>query len=109
VIAFALIVAGVFGWLVVGYEIGKRFTKAIHQNWHPAFSAGAGVFALTLVAKALTGIPVLNCVGWLVPVVMVLAALGAVVMTRFGMQMVAAPGETSSIAPTNSAGQNPAS
>jgi hypothetical protein len=40
---------------------------------------------------------------------MVLAALGAVVMTRFGMQMVAAPGETSSIAPTNSAGQNPAS
>jgi cytoskeletal protein CcmA (bactofilin family) len=109
VIAFALIVAGVFGWLVVGYEIGKRFTKAIHQNWHPAFSAGAGVFALTLVAKALTGIPVLNCVGWLVPVVMVLAALGAVVMTRFGMQMVAAPAETSSIAPTNSAGQNPAS
>jgi len=107
VIAFALIVAGVFGWLVVGYEIGKRFTKAIHQNWHPAFSAGAGVFALTLVARALTEIPVLNCVGWLVPVLLVLAALGAVVITRFGMRMVAAPGENTSIAPTNPTGPSP--
>ena len=94
IIAFALIVAGVFGWIAIGYEIGKRFTKAIHQNWHPAFSAGLGVFALTLVTKALTAFPVINCVGWLVPFVLVLAALGAVVMTRFGMQLVAAPGET---------------
>ncbi len=49
----ALIVAGVFGWIAIGYEIGQRFTTAIHQTWHPAFSAGLGVFALTLVANAL--------------------------------------------------------
>jgi cytoskeletal protein CcmA (bactofilin family) len=86
-----LFVVAAFGWIAIGYEIGQRFTTAIHQNWHPAFSAGLGVFALTLVAKALTGIPVLNCVGWLVPFLLGLAGLGAVLMTRFGTQSVVAP------------------
>ena len=87
----ALFAAGVFGWIAIGYEIGQRFTAAIHQNWHPAFSAGLGVFSLTLVANALTGIPVLNCVGWLVPFLVLVAGLGAVLMTRFGVQAVLAP------------------
>ena len=86
-----LFVAAAFGWIAIGYEIGQRFTTAIHQNWHPAFSAGLGVFTLTLVANALTGIPVLNCVGWLVPFLLGLAGLGAVIMTRFGTQSVTAP------------------
>jgi len=107
IIVFALIVAGVFGWIAIGYEIGQRFTKAIHQSWHPAFSAGLGVFALTLVARALTGIPVLNCVGWLVPFVLVLAALGAVIMTRFGFQMVASPAESAALLPSNPPDQKP--
>ena len=86
----ALFVAAVFGWIAIGYEIGQRFTTAIHQYWHPAFSAGLGVFALTLVANALTGIPVLNCVGWLAPFLLGLAGLGAVIMTRFGTQAILA-------------------
>ncbi len=86
----ALFVAAVFGWIAIGYEIGQRFTAAIHQNWHPAFSAGLGVFTLTLVADALTGIPVLNCIGWLAPFLLGLAGLGAVIMTRFGTQAVSA-------------------
>jgi cytoskeletal protein CcmA (bactofilin family) len=86
----ALFVAAVFGWIAIGYEIGQRLTTAIHQNWHPAFSAGLGVFALTLVANALTSIPVLNCVGWLAPFLLGLAGLGAVIMTRFGTQAVLA-------------------
>jgi cytoskeletal protein CcmA (bactofilin family) len=91
VVIVALFVAAVFGWIAIGYEIGQRFTAAIHQYWHPAFSASLGVFALTLVAKALTGIPVLNCVGWLVPFLLGLAGLGAVIITRFGTQSVVAP------------------
>ncbi len=91
--------AGVFGWIAIGYEVGQRFTKAIHQNWHPAFSAGLGTFALTLVAKVLTGIPVLNCVGWLVPFLLSMAALGAVLMTRFGTQMVTAPTAPATVVP----------
>ena len=57
IIVIALVVAGVFGWIAIGYEVGQRFTRAIHQNWHPAFSAGLGTFALTLVAKMLTASP----------------------------------------------------
>lgn len=91
VVLVALVVAGIFGWIAIGYEIGQRFTLAIHQEWHPAFSAGLGVFALTLVSNALTGIPVLNCVGWLGPFLLGLAGLGAVIMSRFGTQSVLAP------------------
>jgi len=91
VVVLALVVAGIFGWIAIGYEIGQRFTLAIHQEWHPAFSAGLGVFALTLVSNALTGIPVLNCVGWLGPFLLGLAGLGAVIMSRFGTQSVLAP------------------
>ncbi len=94
----------VFGWIAIGYEVGQRFTKAIHQNWHPAFSAGLGTFALTLVAKILTGIPVLNCVGWLVPFLLSMAALGAVLMTRFGTQTVLAPANQAVVVPTKPAG-----
>ena len=100
IIVVALVVAGVFGWIAIGYEVGQRFTKAIHQNWHPAFSAGLGTFALTLVAKVLTGIPVLNCVGWLVPFLLSMAALGAVLMTRFGTQVVVAPGVQPAVVPS---------
>jgi hypothetical protein len=103
-IIIALVVAAVFGWIAIGYEIGQRFTTAIHQNWHPAFSAGLGVFALTLVANALTGIPVLNCVGWLVPFLLGLAGLGAIIMTRFGTQSVLA---RASVATTPPAAASP--
>ena len=108
ILIIALIVAGAFGWIAIGYEVGQRFTKAIHQDWHPAFAAGLGTFALTLIAKALTGIPVLNCVGWLVPFLLGLAALGAVLMTRFGTQTVTAPSVTTSVTPTDSSGQTSA-
>jgi hypothetical protein len=89
--ATALVIVATFGWIAVGYEIGLRFTRAIHQDWHPAFSAGLGTFTVTLLASALTGIPVLNCIGWLVPFLLGLAAIGAVIMTRFGTQLVSAP------------------
>ncbi len=103
IIVVALVAAGVFGWIAIGYEVGQRFTRAIHQNWHPAFSAGLGTFVLTLVAKILTGIPVLNCVGWLVPFLLSMAALGAVLMTRFGTQSVAAPGDQIAVLPAKPA------
>jgi cytoskeletal protein CcmA (bactofilin family) len=100
IIVIVVVAAAVFGWIAIGYEVGQRFTLAIHQNWHPAFSAGLGTFALTLVARILTGIPVLNCIGWLVPFVLGIAALGAVIMTRFGTQTVVAPSAPVEIIPS---------
>ncbi len=108
--AVALVVAGLFGWIAIGYEIGLRLTKAFHWDWHPAFSAGLGVLTLSLASAALTGIPGLNCVGWVVPVAVGLAALGAVVMTHFGTQAVAVQVEKAPETPPSSeaGGQNPA-
>jgi cytoskeletal protein CcmA (bactofilin family) len=103
IIVVALVAAAIFGWIAIGYEIGQRFTKAIHQNWHPAFSAGLGTLALTLVAKVLTEIPVLNCVGWLVPFLLSMAGLGAVLMSRFGTQTVTAPAAQAAVVPTKPA------
>jgi cytoskeletal protein CcmA (bactofilin family) len=94
-----LIVASVFGWIAIGYEIGLRFTKAIHQEWHPAFTAGLGTFFLTIVSAALTGIPVLNCVGFFVPFLLGLAGLGAVIITRFGTQSADNYGARKAIVP----------
>jgi hypothetical protein len=51
------------------------------------------------VHPALTGIPVLNCVGWLIPFLLGIAGLGAVIMTRFGTQTVA-PVVKAAIVPT---------
>jgi hypothetical protein len=99
VVSMALGMALLFGWIAVGYEVGQRFTKAIHQEWHPALSAGLGTFALTLVATSLTNIPVLSCIGWLVPFLVSMAALGAVLLTRFGTQTVLAPHDQAVIVP----------
>jgi cytoskeletal protein CcmA (bactofilin family) len=108
VAVIGLVVAVSFGWIAIGYEVGVRFTRAIHHDWHPALSAGLGTFALSLVAAALAGIPVLNCVGWLIPFLLGVAGLGAVIMTRFGTQAVAAPIKKTAVVPTDPPGQNPA-
>jgi cytoskeletal protein CcmA (bactofilin family) len=108
VAVIALVVAVSFGWIAIGYEVGMRFTKAIHQEWHPALSAGLGTFVLSLVATALAGIPVLNCIGWFIPFLLGVAGLGAVIMTRFGTQAVTAPAKKAAVVPTDPSGQNPA-
>jgi hypothetical protein len=103
IVSIALGMALLFGWIAVGYEIGQRFTRAIHQEWHPAFSAGLGTFVLTLIAASLTNTPILSCIGWLVPFLLSVTALGAVLMTRFGTQTVLDPHDQAGIVPTKPA------
>ena len=100
----ALGMALLFGWIAVGYEVGQRFTKAIHQEWHPALSAGLGTFGLTLVAASLANIPVVSCIGWLVPFLLSIAALGGVLLTRFGTQTVVGPHEQAVVVPNKPVG-----
>lgn len=99
--AFLLVIAALFGWIALGYEIGERFTRAIHRTWHPSFSAGLGVFVLTLLSAVLTSIPGLNCISWVFPTVLSFLGLGAVIMTRFGMRAI--PLEEPSQAPPTEA------
>ena len=111
ILAVALGMAVFFGWIAMGYEIGQRFTKAVHWNWHPAFSAGLGTFALTLVvnsASILNFLPGMDCVTWILPSLVGLFALGAVIITRFGTQSLALPAEQTAVVPTPSSGKKSA-
>jgi hypothetical protein len=99
-LAFAL--AWLFGVIALGHEVGERFTQSVNQNWAPVFTTGFGTFLVMLVGGAIGQIP---CVGWLLTIGIGLVAIGAVVMTRFGMQpmSVAAPTYT----PPTTTGQLP--
>lgn len=91
ILVLLLVAALVFGWIVIGYEVGQRITQALKWNWHPCFAAGLGTFLLTVTSHALANIPGLNCVGWLVPTLVGLTALGGVVITGFGLRSASSP------------------
>jgi hypothetical protein len=97
--ATVLVLAWLFGVIALGHEVGERFTQSINQTWVPVLTTGFGTFLVMLVGGALGQIP---CVGWLITTAIALVAIGAVVMTRFGMQpmsVAAAPTYTPPTAP----------
>jgi hypothetical protein len=75
------VVAGVFGWIAVGLEVGKRIAAVFSWQLHPAGAAGLGTLIVSLLAD---GIGFIACVGWLAPALVSALALGGVVLTRFG-------------------------
>ena len=78
---FILVVAGVFGWIAVGMEVGDRLAKALEREWQPVLAAAAGTLIVSLV---LMGIGFFPCIGWLAQFLVGAAGLGAVILTRFG-------------------------
>lgn len=89
---FIIVVAGVFGWIAVGLEVGERFAKALEREWQPVLAAGVGTLVLSLV---LLGIGMVPCIGWLAPYLIGSAGLGAVILTRFGTRDYIQGGEAS--------------
>ncbi len=87
IVAFAVPFAWLFGIIAIGQEVGERFTKAINQTWAPVLATGFGIFLLLLVGGFIGLVP---CVGWLLPFLIGLIAVGGVAMTWFGTR--AAPG-----------------
>jgi hypothetical protein len=84
VIGFVLLVAaGVFGWIGLGYEVGRRIGVAMKWELQDPVAAGLGTLLLSLVAGGIDFIP---CVGWLAPFLVISLGLGAVMLTRFGSQ-----------------------
>ncbi len=77
----ALVVAGLFGWVAIGYEVGKRIEKGLKQSWAPAINAGVGAFFLSLVSSLFSIIP---CIGWIIPVIISVVGIGGVMISRFG-------------------------
>ncbi|MEE9216744.1 MAG: polymer-forming cytoskeletal protein [Anaerolineales bacterium] len=77
----ALVVAVVFGWIAIGVEVGRRMVEAFNWEIHSAAAAGIGTLAVGFV---IGGIGLVPCVGWLAPLLVGSAGLGAVILTRFG-------------------------
>ncbi len=75
-----LMVAITYGWIALGYEIGKRLFGST-SNLSPALIAGFGTIMLSVVGRVLGAIP---CIGWLLVSTLSLFGLGAVILTRVG-------------------------
>jgi hypothetical protein len=93
--ALALVLATLYGWIVVGYLLGQGILRAIQKDKEPtpAASALVGIFIVTLAHQWLTvlgGIPCLGFLFWLLGaglwLLVASTGLGAVVLTRFGTQ-----------------------
>lgn len=79
---FVLVVAAcLYGWVALGYELGRRFTVAMKLSWSPVVETTAGTFGLSILAGLLGLIP---CIGWLGGLALGSIGLGATVLSRFG-------------------------
>jgi len=79
-----LVIAWVLGFVAVGLEIGQRIGKTFSRDWPLAVAAGVGTFVLALVVN---GVDVLlPCIGWMVPALVGILAVGGVLLSRFGTQ-----------------------
>lgn len=78
-----LALAYFLGWVALGYEVGRRIAAMFHWDWAPPVIAGIGTFVISLLLGGLGQIP---CLGWVISFLVWHAGLGAVVLTRFGLQ-----------------------
>jgi cytoskeletal protein CcmA (bactofilin family) len=82
-ILLTVVVAVVFGWISIGFEVGRRMEEIFKWDLHPAAAAGLGTFLFTVVVGGIGFIP---CFGWMAPIIVSFLAAGAIVLTRFGSQ-----------------------
>lgn len=89
---FPLALAWLFGVVAIGQEIGDRLAKAIRQEWAPVLTTGIGtfilVFLITFVDAMNNLLPFISCITWVIPILIGFAAIGAVVVTRFGARPI---------------------
>lgn len=77
-IALALLV--LFGWFVLGDEVGRRVAVLFHANWSASISTGVGTLLLTLAVGLLGLIP---CIGWVAGAIAAFIGIGAIGMTLY--------------------------
>ena len=76
--------AWMYGLIALGLEVGDRLAQLMKREWPPAVAAGVGTFGLILVLNGLQH--VVPCIGWIAPAIAGMVGLGAVLLTRFGLQ-----------------------
>lgn len=79
-----LVIAWAYGLIALGTELGNRFAGIFKAHWHPALAAGAGTFLLMLVINGIEA--AIPCIGLAPKIIVSVIGLGAVLLTRGGMQ-----------------------
>lgn len=101
----AMVIAVVFGWIAIGVEVGRRMVEAFDWELHPAATAGVGTLTVGFVVG---GIGLVPCIGWLAPLLVGSAGLGAVILTRFGTREYQSASSSTELAPPESKKKAPA-
>ena len=84
-LAFALVAAGLFGWIAIGALVGERLLEAAGaRDVAPMWAAGLGTLLVSAVTAALSIVPCIGILGALATIVVGSMGLGAVILTRFG-------------------------
>ncbi len=82
--ALALAVAVIFGWIAIGFQVGRRLEVIFKSQWADGVSAGVGTLVLGIVVWVLGFVP---CVGWLLGFVAACIGLGGVILSGFGTRI----------------------
>jgi len=86
VIAILMFGLGVLlGWIAIGMLLGERIAGMFKSQWAPAVNAGVGTFILSILSSLFGAIP---CVGWVIPLLIILVATGGIVMSAFGTRFI---------------------
>ncbi len=99
----ALVLLALYGWVAMGYAVGRRLAESLGQPWGAPIAAGVGTFILSLVVGGVG--KTIPCVGWLLPLAAAGLGLGAVILTQLGSKTYP-PGERFP-APALPAGEQP--
>ena len=83
----AIAIAFVFGLAALGLWLGERLSAATGGRFSPLTSAALGTATVVLLLAVVDIVPVLNCFGWVLWLLVGSLALGAVVWSRFGTQL----------------------
>jgi hypothetical protein len=87
--ALALAVAVIFGWIAIGFQVGRRLEVIFKSQWADGVSAGVGTLVLGIVVWVLGFVP---CVGWLLGFVAACIGLGGVILSGFGTRISTSSG-----------------
>jgi hypothetical protein len=80
-----LAVAWFIGRIALGLELGRRMGKLFDREWAAPLAAGGGTFVLSLIVDGVGSL--VPCVGWILPAIVGVLALGSVILSRFGSQV----------------------
>jgi hypothetical protein len=88
---FTLLAGIIYGYIVIGFEIGRKLEEMVKANWAPPVAAGIGVAILSIVLHAIN---LIFCLGFISVSIVVLMAVGVVLLSRFGTRKYPTPPKT---------------